>query len=301
MHDPLGPNGYEHPLGQSSRVARSLTSLFAHKCYGRRFLLGEILKRNDKVLYLKTGKAYNEGIRMEAEVVSSDLKAPRRRYVTTITVVAPFTDEQMHAARIKITAQPCWKALIRYPPSVVGTPLLERLKFAGVPYQLMEVLDYHWGSVNESEVIKASCTCNDKYTKGCWCKHVAALSFELVELCETHPESLGGRRSGAANISELDIRFRSLDTEPLPLARCHESSKQLQLRVVSLHGPDASRTCPMWQLLQRCLRRGQTWCCAAGSGGVEAYEQGWPQLRGRGVPRLPPEKGAWAAGQRNWS
>ena len=178
---------------------------------------------------------------MEAEVVSSDLKAPRRRYVTTITV-APFTDEQMHAARKKITAQPCWKALIRYPPSVVGTPLLERLKFAGVPYQLMEVLDYHWGSVNESEVIKASCTCNDKYTKGCWCKHVAALSFELVELCETHPESLFVALGASLQSFEVHGREELLPVFPVVGKFVEWGRSPANSPTISVKRPRTSRT-----------------------------------------------------------
>ena len=76
MVDMFGPDGYEKPACQGSRVGRSLTATFKGRCFGQRHLLGEFLWRNDKVRKVRVEPLSGKGISLDAEVASFDPARP---------------------------------------------------------------------------------------------------------------------------------------------------------------------------------------------------------------------------------
>ena len=61
---------------QRSRVGRSLTSAFNRRCYGKRFLHGAFLYRNDKVLKVKVEPIVCKGVGVQGNVASYDPTRP---------------------------------------------------------------------------------------------------------------------------------------------------------------------------------------------------------------------------------
>ena len=87
--------------------------------------------------------------------------------------------------------------------------MLERQKLSWVPWRVVEMLAYHWETNIGRYVLNATCTCND-HTRGGRCKHVAALSYELVQWCECRPLSL----LGALGIDMQLLSMRRLEEGP---------------------------------------------------------------------------------------
>ena len=159
-------------------------------CRGNRYGFGERLYLDKKVLDAELTHDQWAGVRLKAKVSSSmnalKCKAPSKPYDTWIKMKS-YTIKQMWEAQTIISKQPCWKALVAHPLSSDGTPLLRTLKFSHVPFQLAQVLNFHEPE-NDSGKLEAGCSCPDS-TRG-WCKHVAALSFVLIEFGERVPEDL---------------------------------------------------------------------------------------------------------------
>ena len=190
MVDMYGPDGYENPRGQLSSVGRSLTATFKSRCFGQRHLLGEFLFRNNMVQKVRVEPLKGKGIALDAQVASYDPTRPsatEKFYIATITV-APFSETEMCEVISNVKKSAIWTHLAKYPPCMrgLGVPLLERQQLARVPRQVVEQMAYHWETNVGRYVLKASCDCND-HTRGGWCKHVAALSFELVLWSEVRP------------------------------------------------------------------------------------------------------------------
>ena len=186
----MAPDGYENPRGQLSCVGRSLTATFKSRCFGQRHLLGEFLFRNNMVQKVRVEPLKGKGIALDAQVASYDPTRPsatEKFYIATITV-APFSETEMCEVISNVKKSAIWKHLAKYPPCLrgLGVPLLERQQLARVPRQVVEQMAYHWETNVGRYVLKASCDCND-HTRGGWCKHVAALSFELVQWSEVRP------------------------------------------------------------------------------------------------------------------
>ena len=110
-------------------------------------------------------------------------------YLTTIKM-EPFSVAEKCEAIATISKCAAWKELVKYPLCLrgTGTPLVVRRNLIRVPREVVEEMDDHWETNIGRYVLNATCTCND-YTGG-WCKHVAALSFALVEWCECRPPLL---------------------------------------------------------------------------------------------------------------
>ena len=78
-----------------------------------------------------------------------------------------------------------WEGLVQSKPSFLGgTPTLDRLKtWWHAPHDMLREL-----VVKDclSKYFEAKCDCKDR-EKGNWCKHAAALGYQLIEICETKP------------------------------------------------------------------------------------------------------------------
>ena len=130
MVDMFGPDGYEKPACQGSRVGRSLTATFKGRCFGQRHLLGEFLWRNDKVRKVRVEPLSGKGISLDAEVASFDPARPSaspKFYVTTIKV-EPFSAAEKSKVIDEISKSDLWNVLVKYPPCLrgMGVPLQER-------------------------------------------------------------------------------------------------------------------------------------------------------------------------------
>ena len=137
---------------------------------------------------------------MSAEVGSGEplrCQTPRQRYFAWIHIL-PYTESQLAKARETISSLPVWKEMLRCPPSLIDTPLLLRMRFSGVPFQIVQNLE-HVDPTNDFGSVEAECSCPDR-TRG-WCKHVAALCLALVEFCESKPTQM----LDGLGISLLDI------------------------------------------------------------------------------------------------
>ena len=190
MVDMYGPDGYEFPVGQYSSVGRSLTATFKGRCFGQRHLLGEFLHRNNMVRKVRVEPLKGKGIALDAQVASYDStrpSAPEKFYITTIKV-EPFSESEKCEVISNVKKSAIWKHLAKYPPCLrgLGVPLLEQQKLVRVPWQVVDQMAYHWETNVGRYVLNASCDCND-HTRGGWCKHVAALSYSLVQWSERRP------------------------------------------------------------------------------------------------------------------
>ena len=142
------------------------------------------LFRSEKVLNLTTD-ANVQGTIVKAKVLSQDFRSNAHggAYATYIRFERLSDEETKYAGEIfrKLDA---WAQLERLRQSGVNV-LQQPGKGAALAQQLMEALD---GSALEMmpQVATATCTCKD-FAPATWCKHVAALGFQLIHFCETDP------------------------------------------------------------------------------------------------------------------
>ena len=179
---------YKKPLAQGSDIGRQLTRSFANDCVGERMLQGEKLIRQDKVADIKLYQDYNSGFRVQAKVVSQNplyCKASQGRYDAFVKL-QPYTPEEVQAKVAIIRRSIAWQQLVHHEPSNLDQhAVLEELKFAQVPFELLEkVMD--WSScIHACDRLDADCNCLDD--PAVWCKHVASLCYVLVDACEKKP------------------------------------------------------------------------------------------------------------------
>lgn len=176
---------YREPLGDENCSSAMMVNVFGHRCGGQRMLRGEQLFRTQKVLNLTT-VANGHGTIVKARVLSQDWRsnAPGGAYATCIRFERLSDEETRYAGEIfrKLDA---WAQLERLRQS--GVNVLEQPgKGAALAEQLIKALD---GTTLDMmpRVVTATCTCNDLCNDVQWCKHIAALGFQLVHFCEVDP------------------------------------------------------------------------------------------------------------------
>lgn len=176
---------YKDPLGNATWISVSLRSAFAQECGGQRMLRGEQLFRTDKVRALTTTS--HDGVVFKAKVLSQDHRsnATSGAYSTRIKF-NPVTDDEIKYAAGVLRNHPAWVELERQRKSGANV-----LHLPGKGINLAEPLVRALPNLNIipqacSQVAEASCTCGD-FAPGLWCKHVAAIGYQLVHFCEMDP------------------------------------------------------------------------------------------------------------------
>ena len=110
--------------------------------------------------------------------------APGGDYATYIRFDRLSDEETKYAGEMFLKLD-AWAQLERLRQS--GVNVLEQPgKGAALAEQLIKALD---GSTLESmpHVASVDCTCSDLHTPDKWCKHIAALGYQLIQCCAADP------------------------------------------------------------------------------------------------------------------
>ena len=141
----------------------------------------ERLYRTEKVVNVKHD--YMLGLHVQAEVMSEhplQCKNTSKSYCAWVSM-KPYTKDQIKEAKLVIRKSPAWQQVVEHTPCEANC--LAMLKYAQVPFQLMEKLVY----LDEANAngFEGDCSCPDfpkRNTEG-WCKHIASLCYVLVDTC----------------------------------------------------------------------------------------------------------------------
>ena len=181
----MGNKPYAEPLGENTMIGRVMLHGFGVECTGGRMLSGEILIRRDKVKGTSIQNDLGTGITIKARVESQNkllCKKPHGVYTAEIQM-DPYDEDMLARATSTIKGMDSWQELILSKPSILGTPTLELKQFWRVSHDMLEELVRNNVLPTSFE---ASCDCQDRLD-GNWCKHIAALSYELINLGQTKP------------------------------------------------------------------------------------------------------------------
>ena len=162
-----------------------MVNSFGHVCGGQRMLRGEQLFRSNKVHSLTT--TAHDGVVFKANVFSQDYRsgAAGGAYSTRIRF-EPLSDDEIRYAGAVLRKQDAWTQLQRQ--RQLGLNVLQQ---AGKGAELAEALIKSLDSLpilphTCTHVASATCSCSD-FAPDKWCKHVAAVGYQLVAFCEADP------------------------------------------------------------------------------------------------------------------
>ena len=133
---------------------------------------------------MQANQEYNTGFCVQAKVLSQHVlqcEEPSGSYNAEIKIKA-FSPDEAKAAVSIIQQSNVWKQVVQHEPSVNHVSMLDALKFAQVPFELLEKV-FKWPHVYASDNVTAKCNCKDEH----WCKHIASLCYVLVDACEKKP------------------------------------------------------------------------------------------------------------------
>ena len=169
-------------MGMGTYNGRAMLSAFGQECGGQRMMRGEQLWRTDKVIDKSTAVTAH-GFTISAKVLSQDYRpgAPGGAYTTSLRFV-PMSVAETNVAHGLVVKAELWPRAVAHYHSVgflagVGTN-------HAIAQNLIEsvtnvaIIPTAW-----TQAATASCTCGD-FGPGAWCKHVAALGYELISRCE---------------------------------------------------------------------------------------------------------------------
>ena len=178
---------YKEPLGVANASSAGMRSAFGHDCGGQRLMRGEQLFRTDKVAKLTT-VVCDGRVCFAATVLSQDYRsnASGGAYSTRVYFDV-LTAEQRAVAVQLLGKQAEWASLV------------DAQQQQALPFYLhgKAVTDLAEPLINAlaclpiipqacSQVATATCTCGD-FRPDAWCKHVAAVGFQIIKFCETDP------------------------------------------------------------------------------------------------------------------
>lgn len=175
---------YQEPLGTANWTSNAMVNAFGHDCGGQRMLRGEQLYRTSKVTSLAFNRRLSHTF-ISAKVLSQDHRsnAPGGAYTTTIQIPALSAAETLAASDLLVKSS-AWAPLMRQCQSGV---LPWQPCFHRQAEQLIKALqDIPLVPNVWSQCATATCTCHD-FMPNKWCKHVAAIAYDLIGKCEGDP------------------------------------------------------------------------------------------------------------------
>lgn len=210
-----GNRAYKEPLGHATWSSSAMRDAFGQICGGQRMLRGEQLFRTNKVLRLTTTTQHGYCIR--CKVLSSDWRsnAPGGAYSVCVHFM-PISDEQCRRASQILSSWDVGCAIMSQygnqpaPPARdvahrLAEPLIKALSGLPIVPQVC------------SKIASATCTCGD-FTPDRWCKHVAAVGYQIIHWCEVDPF--------------FPFTLRTLDVKPL--SNGHQHKRRREPEVISL-------------------------------------------------------------------
>ena len=187
----MGNKPYAKPLGIHTAVGRAWLNIFADWCRGERLLNGEHMYRSNKVVDVDImNHELMQGCTVRGHVLTGTRvsKYVNGRYATSLKVDG-LSPQQLASAIEMLRGTDVWQELLASEPTIIGTPVLELRRFAQAPHQLLELLvKANHFYPRDHHTLQSNCDCPDE-ARGGSCKHVAALAYVLINLCEVDPLS----------------------------------------------------------------------------------------------------------------
>ena len=186
---------YKTPMGSKTVVGRALLGVMHSNCDGNRMFQAEVLFRTKKVKQECCVSFYVAGQNtclMRACILSQDKRsdAPRDGYSAWLTIKLPGGMQVLEAKRALQAAKE-WHGLLEQ-------QRLGQICFASVNIACGKLLGHLVNDTNifhpPRRLFDGGCDCMD-YKKmdldnGLWCKHVAAICYVLVNLCEKEADQV---------------------------------------------------------------------------------------------------------------